>query len=118
MEVLFRRKFQQIILLPIIIGLLTFGIKLPDLTGCSSGNKPKPRPRAIIQNQIKSCKQGMEKLCKFAPELGLHQPAAGELPAVEAMPASSCLSFPGFPCLASSGHASRAPPISPTFHSI
>jgi hypothetical protein len=46
-----------IILIAISIGLISLGVRLPTLAGISSSpGKPKPRPRAIIQHSIKSCK--------------------------------------------------------------
>lgn len=50
-------RWSSLLLLLILTICLTFmGIRLPWGTGKSSG-KTKPRPRAVIQNQIKSCKQ-------------------------------------------------------------
>ena len=52
------------ILIPMVLGLLAVGIRVPDFPGLSSG-KVKPRPRAVIKNQISTCKQSLEK--KYKP---------------------------------------------------
>lgn len=50
-------RWGSLLLLLILTICLTFmGVRLPWGTGKSSG-KTKPRPKAVIQNQIKSCKQ-------------------------------------------------------------
>jgi hypothetical protein len=38
------------------LGFISLGINLPSLSGLSSSAKPKHRPRAIVNNQIKTCK--------------------------------------------------------------
>lgn len=48
----------------------------------SGAHKPKPRPRAIIQNQIKTCKESVKKqgtMCAILPIVAvlLPSPACG-----------------------------------------
>jgi hypothetical protein len=52
-----------VILLVIILGLVSLGMKLPNLQElASSSGKPKPRPRAVVKTQIKSCQESIKKL--------------------------------------------------------
>lgn len=53
----FQRKFLAVILVFLSLGLVSLGIKVPHVRGFSSPAKPKPSPRAVVQNQIKTCKQ-------------------------------------------------------------
>jgi hypothetical protein len=46
-------------IIPIVISLTSLGMKLPSIAGLSSG-KPKPRPRAVLQAQVKKCKEQIE----------------------------------------------------------
>lgn len=50
------RRSSLLLLIILSISLTFLGIRLPWSVGISSG-KVKPRPKAVIQNQIKSCKQ-------------------------------------------------------------
>lgn len=53
-------KRKTIIFFLIILGvsLTSLGVRLTAAAGISSNSvKPKPRPRAVIQTQIKTCKQ-------------------------------------------------------------
>lgn len=52
------RKTVSLVLVLLTISLITLGFRIPWPTGISSPTtKPKARPRAIIENQIKTCKQ-------------------------------------------------------------
>ena len=50
-----------VILVLVTLGLVSLGTKLPSFAGVSKQGTPKPRPRAVIQNHIKSCKQTIER---------------------------------------------------------
>jgi hypothetical protein len=53
----FLRKISvSFIIVFLALGFVSLGIRLPTLPGLSSPAKPKPRPRAIVDNQIKTCK--------------------------------------------------------------
>ena len=55
-------RTKLIILLVIILGLVSMGMRLPNLLElASSSAKPKPRPRAVIKTQIKSCQELIKK---------------------------------------------------------
>jgi len=66
------RRAVIFILLLLTVSLTSLGLRLPSLAGVSSNSgKPKPRPRAVIQNQIKTCKQMITSLADaadFLPE--------------------------------------------------
>jgi hypothetical protein len=52
------RRAVIFVLMILTVSLISLGVRLPTLSGVSSNSgKPKPRPRAVIQNQIKTCKQ-------------------------------------------------------------
>jgi hypothetical protein len=48
------------ILVILTLGLVSLGMRLPNLNGFSSSSKPKPRPRAILKTQIKACKESIK----------------------------------------------------------
>jgi len=103
----FSKSCIVIILVAVSIGLVTLGMRLPSLSGlASSPGKPKPRPRAIIQYQVKSYKQAA---CPLTPLVAAIQTTDCLLPE----PAASALhSFipTGTPCIVSTLQLSRAPP--------
>jgi hypothetical protein len=43
----------------VFLGLISLGVSLPALAGFAKSG-PKPRPRALIQNQIKNCKEKID----------------------------------------------------------
>ena len=51
---------------PILISLTSLGIRLPTIDGLTSG-KPNPRPRAVLQTQVKKCKEQIECLSLDLP---------------------------------------------------
>lgn len=51
------------VFVPIFLGLITLGVRLPSLSGYVKSG-PKPRPRALLQTQIKNCKEKIEKICQ------------------------------------------------------
>ena len=63
MERFTRNRTNYLILLVIVLGLVSLGMKLPDLheLACSP-IKPKPRPRAVVKTQIKSCQESIKKI--------------------------------------------------------
>ena len=68
-SVLRQRKSTIFLLIILTVSLTTLGIRLPGPTGISANScKPKPRHRAVIQNQIKTCKQIIKSLSD-SPEL-------------------------------------------------
>jgi len=62
------RKSIVLVLAMLCISLTALGIRLPWAPGISSG-KVKPRPRAIVQNQIKNCKENVLKSLAVEPAL-------------------------------------------------
>jgi hypothetical protein len=57
------RKIVSLVLVLLTISLVTLGVRIPWSTGISSSTaKPKARPRAIIENQIKTCKQVIKEI--------------------------------------------------------
>jgi len=62
------RKSIILVLAMLCISLTTLGIRLPWTTGISSG-KAKPRPRAIVQNQINKCNEIVLKNISIEPAL-------------------------------------------------
>ncbi len=52
-----QRRFLTVVLVLLSLGLVSLGIKVPTVRGISSPVKPKPSPRAVVQNQIETCKQ-------------------------------------------------------------
>lgn len=103
-----RKIFSLLLLIPILLSLTALGMRLPTLSGLTSG-KPKPRPRAVIQTQIKKIK----KNTAAHPELtGL--PPAMSIPAVTPPPV--IISAPGAPSvchlpLIAAIVPARAPPV-------
>lgn len=101
----------KVVIIPIVLGLLAFGMKVPDLSGISSA-KPKPRPRAIVHKLIQSCKACEKKqgekvpVCYVADMSHLHLPSP-RIAEVGA-PATSSATAPFHP---HSPVSSRAPPI-------
>lgn len=62
-KTLVSRKTVCLLLAILTISLTSLGVRVPWSSGISSSSgKPKPRPRAIIQNQIKTCKQVMQDI--------------------------------------------------------
>jgi short subunit fatty acids transporter len=52
------RKAVCLVLVLLTISMVSLGFRIPWLAGISSSTpKPKARPRAIIETQIKTCKQ-------------------------------------------------------------
>jgi len=52
------RKTVGLFLVLLTISLVSLGVRIPYSCGISSNSaKPKPRPRAVIENQIATCKQ-------------------------------------------------------------
>jgi hypothetical protein len=96
------------ILLVLTVSLTSLGIRLPSLAGLSSNSgKPKPRPRAVINNQIKTCKQVVKSLADpvvFLPEkfFTVETPQAEQIPFLFPTPIYSCTFLPDSP--------SRSPP--------
>jgi hypothetical protein len=94
-------------LIPIVLGLLAHGMRVPDFSGLASG-KVKPRPRAVIKNQISTCKQCLEK--KYQPTASvLVDPSRYALPPA----GGSFLRIPAITHLTAliiSHTAARAPP--------
>lgn len=107
-------RYVQILLAitAIMVGLVSLGMKLPDLPGVSSSSHPKPRPRAVIVKQAQITK----KVCKaqgfhLAPS-GLSPSAVLMLFAVSAVfPLCSRLPFPP-----SFSRHWRAPPRAPAIY--
>jgi len=62
------RKSIILVLAILCVSLTTLGVRLPWAPGISSG-KVKPRPRAIVQNQIKNCKENVLKSFAVEPAL-------------------------------------------------
>jgi hypothetical protein len=58
----FNKLHIVLVLMAITMGLVSLGIKLPSVPGISSSSKPKPRPRAIIVNQIIKTKSTLKAL--------------------------------------------------------
>jgi hypothetical protein len=58
-----RKLVIVLVFVPVFLGLISLGIRLPVLAGYVKSG-PKPRPRALIQNQIKSCKEKIDKACQ------------------------------------------------------
>ncbi len=62
-----KKQFIAGVLVILSLGLVSLGIRLPTTPGLSSASvKPKPRPRAVIRNQTKTCKEivkNMGPLC-------------------------------------------------------
>jgi hypothetical protein len=59
----FHRGLVVCLLAVLTVTLTSLGVRLPWSAGfTSSTGKPKPRPRAIIKNQIKVCKQVIKEL--------------------------------------------------------
>lgn len=55
--------YVSLILVFLTLGLVTSGMRLPSLPGLSSSSaKPKPRPRAIVKNQVKPCYESNKKV--------------------------------------------------------
>jgi hypothetical protein len=52
-----------LVLVPLFLGLISLGVRLPSLGGFVNSG-PKPRPRALVQNQIKNCKEKINKICQ------------------------------------------------------
>ncbi|HZV83097.1 MAG TPA: hypothetical protein VFF53_13115 [Geobacteraceae bacterium] len=64
----------MLVFVPVFLGLISLGVRLPTLVGYVKSG-PKPRPRALIQNQIKSCKEKIDKTCQeLAPDSFRCQP--------------------------------------------
>lgn len=102
------KVFSLLLLIPILLSLTALGMRLPTLTGLTSG-KPKPRPRAVIQTQIKKIKENIAA----HPEItGL--PPAMSIPSVKPLP--NIISAPGLPSvchlpLIAAIVPARAPPV-------
>jgi hypothetical protein len=103
----FSKSCFVMILVAVSIGLVTLGMRLPSLTGLSAApGKPKPRPRAVIQQQVKTFKQAV---CPVTPlvatmpatDYQLPEPTASSLPVF--IPTETA-------CLVSTQQLSRAPP--------
>jgi hypothetical protein len=61
MNTAFRRKSLVLIaFIPVAIALIALGVRLPRMIGVHSPG-PKPKPRAVIVNQIKTCKNILKK---------------------------------------------------------
>lgn len=71
-----QRKTVFIALVILTISLASLGVRVPWGVGISSSATPKPRPRAIIQNQIKTCNQVMQDIPSIFAALAepLHLP--------------------------------------------
>jgi hypothetical protein len=57
-----KRMTIVLVILPLVVGLISLGWRLPTLSGGLKKNGPKPRPRAVLQTQISKC----NKLIKHA----------------------------------------------------
>jgi hypothetical protein len=106
-----KRGGIAVILIVVTLGLISLGTKLPAFSGVLTSGTPKPRPRAIIQNHIKSCKQTIENNHRLIE-------APGDLPSSARLhlPESHRLPAPAFSisvkiCNGCTGNISRAPPL-------
>lgn len=72
------------------ISLTSLGIKLPSAPGISSTFKPKPRPRAIIKNQITTCKQIIKKIPPAVVVTGFEPVACLPATALPTLPSPIC----------------------------
>lgn len=50
-----------LVFVPVFLGLISLGVRLPVLAGYVKSG-PKPRPRALIQNQINNCKEKIDNI--------------------------------------------------------
>jgi hypothetical protein len=67
---LYRKNTVILVIVTIFISLVTFGMRTPSMAGLYSG-KPKPRPRAVLQNQIKTCKENLKKAVALQADAAL-----------------------------------------------
>lgn len=104
---LVNRKSICFVLVLLTLGLVSLGVRLPWSSGWSSSPaKPKPRPRAIVQNQINSCKQVINDYNPFAAIL----PPAHFIALPAPLVPSVALELPSFLSAAQLPRSSRAPP--------
>lgn len=66
------RQLILLVLVPLVITIISLGIRVPDLSGIRSSD-PKPKSRAILSNQIKICK---ETINKMGGPVGVHEPVS------------------------------------------
>jgi hypothetical protein len=97
----------MLVFVPVFLGLISLGVHLPALAGYVK-NGPKPRPRALVQNQIKHCKEKIDQTCQeLAPDSFRYQPSSPHHPV-----APSPLFTRALPDNNHRGSAaSRAPPV-------
>jgi len=69
-----------LVLFVVCAGLTSLGIRLPTLSGLSSSTKPKPKPRAVLTNQVKTCKAQLAKI----------QPLSADFPRLNIVESESC----------------------------
>lgn len=103
-------RTNLILLLVITLGLVSLGIKLPNLQElASSSSKPKPRPRAVIKTQTKSCQESNKKI---QADLSSDTPVRNALPTVSdaVAPYGFRISLTPPVELVISNNLSRAPP--------
>jgi len=106
---LVNRKSIGFVIALLTLGLVALGVRLPWSSGCSSSHgKPKPRPRAIVQNQIKACKQVLKDYHPFAAIL----PPAHVISLPATLVPCVALELASFPPAAQLPRSSRAPPAS------
>lgn len=102
-----QKRLLSTLLVLITLCLVSMGIRVPTVAGISSSAKPKPSPRAVIQNQIKTCKQIIKKLCDECTFVRFHSPAPPLLELCLFEPAGPhCLHVEIVRCI-----PSRAPPL-------
>ena len=101
------RKISAAVLIPLVlIGMTSLGMRLPSIAGFSSGG-PKPRPRAVLQTQVKKCK---DQINKHAPDVGATEIQALLISSCSFLPIVTTLEFLR-PLILSISKSSRAPPL-------
>lgn len=66
------RQLILLVLVPLVITFISLGIRLPDLSGIHSSG-PKPKSRAILSNQIHTCKKTINKIWE---PVDVHEPVS------------------------------------------
>jgi hypothetical protein len=70
---MFKHSLNKAVIVLVLVvvgaGLTSLGMRLPALPGLSAPLKPKPQPRAVLKNQVSTCKGQLNKAAQ--PKLAI-----------------------------------------------